>query len=82
MFRYGILPVGWRFLYVPMTVNATTKDYIPNLKREEIKHMIKLANKRMAIAWLAAGHRVYIENKAKDYDAGWFHMNDDGEIFD
>lgn len=44
--------------------------------------MIKLANKRMAIAWLAAGHRVYIENKVKDYDAGWFHMNDNGEIID
>ena len=71
---------------MPMTVNATTKDYIPNLKREEIKHMIKLANKRMALAYWATGYWVYVKdtnpNEAENCGAGWFRMNDDGEIVD
>ena len=48
--------------------------------------MIKLANKRMAIACWATGHGVYVKdtnpNETENCGAGWFHMNDDGEIFD
>lgn len=48
--------------------------------------MIKLANKRMAIACWATGHWLYVNdtnpNEAENCGAGWFHMNDDGEIFD
>ena len=48
--------------------------------------MIKLANKRTAIGFLAAGHWVYVKdtnpNEAENCGAGWFRMNDDGEIVD
>ena len=48
--------------------------------------MIKLANKRMAIACWATGHGVYVKdtnpNETENCGAGWFHMNDDGEIID
>lgn len=48
--------------------------------------MIKLANKRMALAYWATGHWVYVKdtnpNEAENCGAGWFRMNGDGEIVD
>lgn len=48
--------------------------------------MIKLANKRMALAYWATGYWVYVKdtnpNEAENCGAGWFRMNDDGEIVD
>lgn len=48
--------------------------------------MIKLLNKRMAILLLASGEWIYVHdtnpNETDNYGAGWFQMNDNGEILD
>lgn len=48
--------------------------------------MIKLPNKRTAIALMAMGNWVYVKdinpNEAENCGAGWFRMNDNGEIID
>ena len=48
--------------------------------------MIKLPNKRTAIALLAMGNWVYVKdtnpNEAENCGGDWFRMNDNGEIID
>ena len=56
------------------------------LRRKEIKSMIKLLNKKMAIRLWASSKWIYVKdtnpNEDKNYGADWFYMNNDGEILD